>query len=623
MATIPKDLLDYLHTLISPTHLDDCMVLFVPDFDQFQWDEMEDASLHGMIAVTPPGGNMTPWTEHIWRVLKPGAHLLLIAPEDQPTGHTGAIAVEDQGFEIRDAILWVQEAGRLHYVPKPAQRERHAGCEHLKIRKREEALEASESDEDEEEIIEEVEEKDDSFDPNLYKGNVHPCLHPDALVMTDRGYRPIAEIQVGNKVYSADGRFHDVEAVSSHPYTSPHLYEIKVMGTNYTTLASDNHSFLIWRPTRKRKHVTGGEVLWLPADQIRKGDYTMTPDLFDDGRDPDENEIDWWFVFGLWVAEGVAQRAGHGGKAYPSFTIHQKETTLIERIRSVFAHVNTGVYPKKGSKAVQVISCDPEAGKRFVELAGCGASTKSLCPSIWNRSKVVRRAILDGYMAGDGGKVRTYQQAKTVSPDLASQIRLLAASVGYKANLFTYPPVEGKGIGDRKFKKVLPTFQIRLYSDNVEHRKNGTRKASRPQEILHDGVRYILSYVKDVVLVPHFGDVMNLSVEGSPTFQTAVGMSHNTVKSREIMVRLLADVPKDATVLDPFMGSGSTGLACLQTGHDFIGIEKETEYLEIADTRIRHWDRADAGWVGATIESEFVPPETDEKELSLEDLFNL
>jgi len=40
------------------------------------------------------------------------------------------------------------------------------------------------------------------------------------------------------------------------------------------------------------------------------------------------------------------------------------------------------------------------------------------------------------------------------------------------------------------------------------------------------------------------------------------------------------------TILDPFMGSGTTGVACVQTGRNFIGIEIEPKYFEIAEKRI-------------------------------------
>ena len=40
------------------------------------------------------------------------------------------------------------------------------------------------------------------------------------------------------------------------------------------------------------------------------------------------------------------------------------------------------------------------------------------------------------------------------------------------------------------------------------------------------------------------------------------------------------------TVLDPFMGSGTTGVACVQTGRNFIGIEIDEGYFNIAKQRI-------------------------------------
>lgn len=45
-------------------------------------------------------------------------------------------------------------------------------------------------------------------------------------------------------------------------------------------------------------------------------------------------------------------------------------------------------------------------------------------------------------------------------------------------------------------------------------------------------------------------------------------------------------VPIGATVLDPYMGSGSTGIACLRTGRHFIGIEKDPDYFKAACARL-------------------------------------
>lgn len=64
---------------------------------------------------------------------------------------------------------------------------------------------------------------------------------------------------------------------------------------------------------------------------------------------------------------------------------------------------------------------------------------------------------------------------------------------------------------------------------------------------------------------------------------------HPTVKSVALMRWLCRLVtPPEGIILDPFMGSGSTGVAALAEGFRFIGIERDAEYMEIAKRRIAH-----------------------------------
>lgn len=67
------------------------------------------------------------------------------------------------------------------------------------------------------------------------------------------------------------------------------------------------------------------------------------------------------------------------------------------------------------------------------------------------------------------------------------------------------------------------------------------------------------------------------------------GNHHPTVKPTDLMAYLCRLVTRPGgVVLDPFMGSGSTGKACMREGFEFIGIEREVPYLEIAEARIAH-----------------------------------
>ena len=81
---------------------------------------------------------------------------------------------------------------------------------------------------------------------------------------------------------------------------------------------------------------------------------------------------------------------------------------------------------------------------------------------------------------------------------------------------------------------------------------------------------------------------MKLTGSGNPRNEMSKNF-HPTVKPTDLMLYLIRLVtPKGGTTLDPFMGSGSTGKAAVRGGFDFVGIEREDEYMEIAQARIQY-----------------------------------
>lgn len=73
------------------------------------------------------------------------------------------------------------------------------------------------------------------------------------------------------------------------------------------------------------------------------------------------------------------------------------------------------------------------------------------------------------------------------------------------------------------------------------------------------------------------------------------GKEHPTQKPTALMTWCLGFLPNAQTILDPFMGSGTTGVAAVQAGKAFVGIEQDPEYFEIACRRIREANGDDAG----------------------------
>ena len=54
----------------------------------------------------------------------------------------------------------------------------------------------------------------------------------------------------------------------------------------------------------------------------------------------------------------------------------------------------------------------------------------------------------------------------------------------------------------------------------------------------------------------------------------------------EVMERIISIIPEDYVVLDPFAGSGTTGVACKKLNRNFILIEKDSDYIDIINNRL-------------------------------------
>ncbi len=483
--------------------------------------------------------------------------------------------------------LTTPDGGTFHYTAKTPKKERNAGCDELYWV---DGVSVSKVDYDATEALNEVNKDDKDYKPKTCTiGNNHACLHPESLVLTSKGMKPISEIEIGEKVYSHDGKYHKV--LDKFSNSCSNVYDISIIGCNIPVKASDNHPFLIYRPKRSKKGgLLGGEVSWTETKDIVKGDYTMTPistmESKSYAKKSIEKDSDWWFVAGLWLAEGSLQKAGHGKNKYPVFSLHEDEVDLQEKIKSVFTDVKVSVYTTE-SKGVHVVVFDPSAGSLLEKLMSSGARNKYISEKVFKLSVEKRLAFIEGYLIGDGWV--DHQECKrpsTVSTKLAYQIKIIAESTGkYFGSCFRYAQKGGK-IGNREFKSVSE-FMWENYLSTKNTQGSGKHK-TKPTTITHNGIEYSIQYVKSVEKSDYKGEVINLTVKDTHTFQTAVGMSHNTVKPMKLM-RYLIKCTSGGIILDPFAGSGSTLCGAILEGVDSIGIEMDANSVKIAETRMKHY----------------------------------
>jgi len=81
-------------------------------------------------------------------------------------------------------------------------------------------------------------------------------------------------------------------------------------------------------------------------------------------------------------------------------------------------------------------------------------------------------------------------------------------------------------------------------------------------------------------------DMLTRQFERSIAATNSERMGHPTQKPILLMEWCIGMAPKADVVLDPFMGSGTTGVACANQGRGFIGIERDAEYFDLACRRI-------------------------------------
>lgn len=149
------------------------------------------------------------------------------------------------------------------------------------------------------------------------------------------------------------------------------------------------------------------------------------------------------------------------------------------------------------------------------------------------------------------------------------------------AALALCPSVPMAVFGTWKAPRPIGTRQVLIWdkTDGVGPGMGDLRKAFGSS---HEEIYLIGDWPK---AGPRQGSVLRTSCAMGSPYGLIAQTGHPTPKPVDLIVRIL-NACAPGTVLDPFMGSGSIGVACVQTGRSFIGIEIDPTYFAIAQRRI-------------------------------------
>ena len=146
-------------------------------------------------------------------------------------------------------------------------------------------------------------------------------------------------------------------------------------------------------------------------------------------------------------------------------------------------------------------------------------------------------------------------------------------------------------------------FQVGEFPDKVVSWVYNSNTAKQHRDIAFFGVTPDFKKVTQPYKNPNDKRIQKLIAEGKTGGRLYDWWNINQVKNvskekvdhpcqmpLEVMTNIIGILPEDAIIIDPFCGSGTTGVACIKLNRDFIGIEMDPYYCELSKKRILEYE---------------------------------
>lgn len=350
------------------------------------------------------------------------------------------------------------------------------------------------------------------------------CFPSGTLVMTDKGYRPIERIRVGDMVLTHKLRWRAVTECSS---TVRPLIEIRGHGHPGLRVSQEHpfytrEQFRVWNNDRRTyDHFLHPET-WTPASAVDKGIYWAAPHSFPAsvapsvaGRGIDLTDEFLWLA-GRYLGDGWTRLTDTRAELVITCGMHE-----VDRLRDLLNR-----WPRVGDRSVgnelawherqtrtayQFTTSHRGLVEWLREHFGHRAEAKGVPAWALGLSVSAREALLEGYLSADGHKFEDFVEAHTVSKSLAFGLKALANSLGKTVAVYCRPNssvIEGREVNARDLFKVR--WRHNVHAEHTQtYIENGiewcpVREQSdigESSEVFNIGVEEDESYVVEGIIV--------------------------------------------------------------------------------------------------------------------------
>ena len=348
------------------------------------------------------------------------------------------------------------------------------------------------------------------------------CFPAGTLVLTRKGYTPIETIAVGDEVFTHELRWRRVTHTMS---TERPLVLVRGHGHAGIRVSAEHPFYTRARADRWKRIYKAPE--WTEAGKLRPRDLWASPSEFPAeqaaliapvrGRTMNVDERLMWLV-GRYLADGWLRLSDD-----------RAELTLAcgdAKIDALRKHL--AVWPRAGERSQSDELAWHERRERTAwqvstnhralvtwlrDHFGCGAANKRMPAWVYGLSESMRRALLEGYVSGDGWQSNGLFEVTSVSRALAFGIKTLLATLGVSANVFeSRAPsvIEGRTVN------VRPSLRVR-WRERVD--------AKHQQTLRDGGIEW--APIREVTHLGGLETVFNLSVEEDESYVVEGLIVHN------------------------------------------------------------------------------------------------
>ena len=400
----------------------------------------------------------------------------------------------------------------------------------------------------------------------------HVCLATGSLVLTRNGYLPIETVEPGDMVLTHMGRWRAV--LAKRRMGIKPVVQVEAQGVAELKCTPDHR---LWtrscagrggkrwaagsmNPCGHRRRARTAQPEWMEAQQTL-GSYVNLP--LPPVEDSALSADDWWII-GRWLGDGHLDSRE---RAHISCS-HAEAEGLLARLGK-----RAGSVAKRAT--VTQIAIKDREGQHSTEFTamlkrcGRGAAGKRLPVEALSLEPVKAESLLAGYLSADGHYVAKHRRwmASSVSRPLllgmamvAQRARGVAASV-YAGRAAGSTTIQGRTVNTRQ------DWILGIPPRNVS------------AMMLPDGAW------KKVRKIEAAGEseVWDLQVDGDESFVAEGCVVHNCPLQLEVIRRCIKLYTSPGeTVLDPFMGIGSTAYVAMEQGRNAVGFELKESYHALA-----------------------------------------